>query len=281
VSPVSLVSCAGPGVGTPDAVWHRVHASGFTFCVPPSWRPSGPSRDSIDAKQWHGDGGSLTWDLGLPRSFTGPDVVLKVTGSVVVGNNPRPVPEEPHLCSPRKTTLLRVDATNLLVTEVECQRQWTITAWSTLPAMYVQSEGFSESVADVLRLIMETIHFAASGSRPHSRPPTITSCAGLVMHDSAVYDDSQVTERPILRNFPPLRYPEREFQHRLQGRVIIGATIKADGSVDSSSVRVIQSVDSALDREALRWVPLSSYWPGCRDGLPVRVRVAIPVVFLR
>jgi hypothetical protein len=106
----------------------------------------------------------LAWDVGRPRSFIGPDVVLKVSVPIVRGTNPRPVPEESHVCSPRRNTPLALDGASLLVTEVECQRQWTITAWSTTPAIYVQSEASSERATDVLRRIMETIRFT-SGAR--------------------------------------------------------------------------------------------------------------------
>jgi len=161
-APVVLLPCSIPGVGTPDSVWHQVRASGFTFCVPPAWRPAAHVDDGINAKQWHGDGGMLTWDLGRPRSLTGPDVTLKVTVPVVVGTNPRPVPETSHLCSPRKTTPLTLEGGILLVTELECQQQWTITAWSTAPAIYVQSEGNSDRVVPLLRRIMDTIRFTTS-----------------------------------------------------------------------------------------------------------------------
>jgi hypothetical protein len=161
-APVALLPCAITGVGTPDSVWHRVRASGFTFCVPPDWRPNGHPHDSIDAKQWLGDGGSLTWDVGSPRSFIGRDVVLKVSGSVVRGTNPRPIPQESSVCSPRKNTPLAPDGGSLLVTEVECQRQWTITAWSARPQIYVQGEAYSERVAELLRRVMEAIRFTSS-----------------------------------------------------------------------------------------------------------------------
>src|SRR5256714_2508642 len=150
-----VAPCAIPGVGTPDSVWHQVRASGFTFCVPPAWRPAGGPHDSIDAKQWHGGKGSLTWDLGHPRSFTGRDVVLKITGRIVrgmPGTNPSPIPEDSHLCSPLKTTTLTQDGVTLLITELECQRQRPITAWSTTPAIYLQRERFSDRVAHLLRL---------------------------------------------------------------------------------------------------------------------------------
>ena len=162
-APVALLPCSIPGVGTPDSVWHQVRASGFTFCVPPAWQPAGHPHDSVDAKQWHGDGGLLAWDLGRPRSFTGPDVVFKVTTPIVRGTNPRPVPETSHMCSPWKTTPLALEGGSLMVTEVECQQQWTITAWSTAPAIYVQTEAFSERVADLIRRIMNTVRLTSGG----------------------------------------------------------------------------------------------------------------------
>ena len=106
-----------------------------------------------------------------------------------------------------------------------------------------------------------------------------TSCAGLPSTDSAVYDTSQVTEHPRVRSGPRPEYPSVERHRRIQGRVIIGVIVEPDGTVALDSVRVVQSVDPALDREALRWVRGASFWPACRDGRPVRVRIAVPIDF--
>src|SRR5690242_14378846 len=105
--PLALVPCAVAGVGAPDSVWHEVRAAGFTFCVPPAWEPSGDSRDPIEAKRWHRDGSSVTWDLGRPHSFIAPDVVFTATGQIVRGTNPRPLPATPSQpCSPPTHTPL-------------------------------------------------------------------------------------------------------------------------------------------------------------------------------
>ena len=95
-----------------------------------------------------------------------------------------------------------------------------------------------------------------------------------------MYDTSHVTEHPRVRRGGPMpAYPIVELQRRIQGRVIIGVIVESDGTVDQDSVRVLQSVDQAIDREALRWVRGASFWPACRDGRPVRVRVAVPIDF--
>ena len=120
---------------------------------------------------------------------------------------------------------------------------------------------------------------SASRSDRRASPRSATSCAGLVSTDSTVYDTTQVAEQPVVRSGPRPEYPMRERQHRIQGRVLIAVIIEADGSPNQESVRVLSSVDPALDREALRWVSGASFWPACRDGRPVRVREAIPIDF--
>ena len=120
---------------------------------------------------------------------------------------------------------------------------------------------------------------SASRSDRRAGPRSATSCAGLASTDSTVYDTTQVAERPVARHGPRPEYPMRERQLRIQGRVLIAVIIEADGSPNQDSVRIVTSVNPAIDREALRWVSGASFWPGCRDGRPVRVRVAIPIDF--
>jgi hypothetical protein len=167
--PVALVPCAVPGIGTPDSVWHQVRASGFTFCVPPAWQPTGHSHDSIDAKRWQGDGGSVTWDLGRPPDLKR-GIVMTATAPIVVtgrGSNmpPPPVPRlpPPPPCTPRtNTTPLTLDGVSLLVTQVQCHPTWTITAWSTTPPIYVLGEAHSAKVAELVLRIVQTLRFTSS-----------------------------------------------------------------------------------------------------------------------
>lgn len=106
-----------------------------------------------------------------------------------------------------------------------------------------------------------------------------TSCTGLASTDSAVYDTSQVTERPRLRGAPELTYPGMQRDLAVGGRVIVSVIVAADGSPELNSARIVRKVDPALDQEALNWIGGASYWPACRDGRPVRARIAQPVDF--
>lgn len=108
-------------------------------------------------------------------------------------------------------------------------------------------------------------------------PPT--SCTGRARGDSTVYDTTQVTERPRLRTTPELRYPLMQRDLAIGGRVIVGVVIEADGAPNQDSLTIMRKVNPVLDREAIRWIGGASYWPACRAGEPVRVRIAQPVDF--
>jgi len=283
-----VAPCAIPGVGTPDSVWHQVRASGFTFCVPPAWRPAGGPHDSIDAKQWHGGKGSLTWDLGHPRSFTGRDVVLKITGRIVrgmPGTNPSPIPEDSHLCSPLKTTTLTQDGVTLFITELECQRQWTITAWSRTPAIYVQGEGFSDRVADQLRRIPNTIRFPSRGQAPPQPPDSSGRLATL----PGARCDSTRSDSPADSTIIPLdsadvpprllsagSYLVPDSLRHTDARTVLELVIDRTGKLDPCHIRVVEETASAWTEVVLNALKELQYSPAQRNGLAVAVRVTQP-----
>jgi hypothetical protein len=166
-TPVTPAPCAVPSVGSPDSVWRQVRASGFTFCVPASWKPGGHAHDSVDAPQWKGDGTSVAWGVGRPRSGLGRGTTAEGRspivgrGSGVVG--PPPPPVRTQKCEPPTNTPVPVDGGVVLVTQVQCDGvNWTTTGWSTAPAIYVQGEAHSAERADLLVRIMRTIRFTSS-----------------------------------------------------------------------------------------------------------------------
>ena len=75
-----------------------------------------------------------------------------------------------------------------------------------------------------------------------------------------------------------LKYPIYAQENGVQGRVIVQFIIEKDGSI--SDVKISRSVDPSLDREALRVVKAMPKWnPGKVNGIPVRVKNEVPVVF--
>ena len=74
-----------------------------------------------------------------------------------------------------------------------------------------------------------------------------------------------------------LRYPEEAKDLCLHGRVIIGFTVKEDGSI--TDVKVVRSLHPIVDAEAVRVISKMPKWqPGMQDGKPVPVKYTVPVI---
>lgn len=75
-----------------------------------------------------------------------------------------------------------------------------------------------------------------------------------------------------------IQYPIVAEENGVQGRVLVSFVIKKDGSL--SNVRVVKSVDPALDKEAVRLIKSMPKWiPGKEKGQFVNVKFTVPVTF--
>lgn len=75
-----------------------------------------------------------------------------------------------------------------------------------------------------------------------------------------------------------LRYPYTAQQQKVQGKVVVQFIINKDGSV--SDIKVVKSLNTDCDREALRVIRLMPKWkPGVQHDKPCRTMVCIPINF--
>lgn len=75
-----------------------------------------------------------------------------------------------------------------------------------------------------------------------------------------------------------MRYPLMAQERNIQGRVVVGFVIDRDGSL--IDVKIVQSVDSDLDKEAIRVIrSLPRFNPGKIRGTPVKTSMSLPVTF--
>lgn len=73
-------------------------------------------------------------------------------------------------------------------------------------------------------------------------------------------------------------YPSEAVKARKEGKVVVQFVIKKDGSIGDA--KIVVSVDSLLDAEALRIVKSMPVWlPGKQNGEPVNVRFTLPISF--
>ena len=75
-----------------------------------------------------------------------------------------------------------------------------------------------------------------------------------------------------------LSYGEIAEENGVQGRVLVSFVITKDGSL--SNVRVVKSVDPALDKEAVRLIKsMPKCSPGKEKGQFVNVKFTVPVTY--
>ena len=75
-----------------------------------------------------------------------------------------------------------------------------------------------------------------------------------------------------------IKYPVEAQAKGIQGRVVCGFIVKKNGIVDS--VKVLRSVHSSLDAEAVRVIKAMPNWkPGTQRGKNVNVRFTLPINF--
>jgi TonB family protein len=131
----------------------------------------------------------------------------------------------------------------------------------------------------VVCLVMASLTVSASGN----------SSAGDVCCAAGDYDEVfvSVEKMPL---FPGgeaalmtyirdnITYPATAADKNIQGKVVVQFVVDTAGQV--GDVKVVRSVDDALDREAVRVVKtLPSFTPGIRKGKPVNVWYTLPVNF--
>lgn len=74
-----------------------------------------------------------------------------------------------------------------------------------------------------------------------------------------------------------ISYPEEAKENNIEGKVYVLADINEEGLVEKS--KIIKSVNPLLDKAATDAVKKVKFSPGKQDGTPVKVEVAIPIIF--
>lgn len=75
-----------------------------------------------------------------------------------------------------------------------------------------------------------------------------------------------------------LKYPQLSKKYNIGGKVIVDFVIDINGKIVDANIK--QSVNKEIDNEALRIINSMPKWkPGLQDGIPVKVKYRIPIVF--
>ena len=97
------------------------------------------------------------------------------------------------------------------------------------------------------------------------------------VRNGTMYLPSQLDEQPRRLSGPAVAYPPSLLRRHVQGRVEVEAVIDTLGSVDSASVRIHATPDSALIAPVLEMMRATRFAPGRSKGTPVRALVVMGV----
>ena len=133
-----------------------------------------------------------------------------------------------------------------------------LTGYQQLTARGVELAPFLKRLADSVRL-------ARSGRTPGA----LGSPAVLEAVDTP----------PVPISHPAINYPPEMQALRVGGTVVVEARVDARGHVLAGTVRVVQSPNPGLEREAMRVVTAAVYKPARRGGQAVAVTIRQPITF--
>lgn len=137
----------------------------------------------------------------------------------------------------------------------------------------------SKSQAAALALltgVIATVSCAGYGPRTVSNlsDPLPTTCATTPPLDGdRIYDTTEVAERPRVRLSAQPRYPVKLAYEGIQDTVTAMFVVTASGRVDPASIVVLKASHPELARATVTFLQEAVYWPACRDGRPVAVRL--------
>jgi protein TonB len=109
----------------------------------------------------------------------------------------------------------------------------------------------------------------------------------VVSAQDAIYQASELTQQPKIKDARQARnailrsYSQHLQEAGLEGRVQVAFVVNADGTVDGSSVTVIDSPAEALSKAAEVAVKKLEFQPGQKDGQAVRCQVRMPIQYSR
>ena len=135
-------------------------------------------------------------------------------------------------------------------------------------ALYQSLTARGVELAPFLRRLADSVRLSRRGAKPPGAAMPAPTAVGAV------------DEQPALVSHPAIRYPPEMQALRVDGTVVVEATLDATGRVEPGSAKIVQSPNHAFDEEALRVVRGSVYHPARGKGRPVRAVIRQAITFV-
>ena len=132
-----------------------------------------------------------------------------------------------------------------------------------------------------VRITLELAFTLSSTPKPPLFPTTAaatpTPSPALLPAQSPVFAPGNGVSAPMVIEEVKPQYTPAAKDARIQGVVTLECVVGIDGTV--GEVRVIASLDAALDEEAIKAAKRWLFKPGTKDGQPVPVRISLEMTF--
>ncbi len=128
--------------------------------------------------------------------------------------------------------------------------------------------------------LLAMLLFPSVGTTVEQRnQPVVANEHALQQAEEKVYKGGDPgVKDPVLTFEKKPNYPSDAIKRKLVGTVVLGIMVTPHGTV-RDDVKVIKSLDPALDSEAVKAVKQWRFKPGTKDNKPVNVAVYVEMTF--
>ena len=135
-------------------------------------------------------------------------------------------------------------------------------------ALYQTLTAHGVDLAPFLRRFADSVRIGRRGAKPPGAAMTAPTAVG------------DVDQQPALVSHPAIRYPREMQALRVDGTVLVEATLDATGHVEPAPMSIVHSPNHGFDEEALRVVRGSVYRPARTKGRAVRAVIRQAITFV-
>ena len=107
--------------------------------------------------------------------------------------------------------------------------------------------------------------------------PGLVAYAQTAQTDDQVYEFIAVEEKPVIARDTQPTYPQNAINDGIEGTVVVTIVVDKNGNV--TDAKIFSSIQQ-LDNAALQAARAKVYSPGRISGLPVNMKMNIPIEFI-
>lgn len=118
----------------------------------------------------------------------------------------------------------------------------------------------------------------------HTLDPNTDLTYHLPEEDTIIFIRAEVQPKPVggyelfyAQLSKKLNYPKQAIRNNIDGKVYVEFVVESTGRINQ--LKILKGIGAGCDEEAMRVLSLINWEPGRQRGIPVNVRMVMPVIF--